>query len=270
VAEGKGGMRMEELFDLKGKVAFVTGATGLLGTKHCETLAAAGANVAVTDLDETRCIEAAEKLSAAHGVDCAGIGCDVSDKDSVAQAFGRLKERYGRLDVLLNNAAGKSENFFAPFEDFPLEDWDRVLRVNLTGMFLCAQEAGKLMLERGGGSMINVASIYGVVAPDQGVYGDSGINAPAVYSASKGGVVMLTKYLAAYWGDKGIRVNSITPGGVFDGQDPEFVKNYSRRTPMGRMADREDFRGAILYLASDASAYVTGHNLVVDGGWTAW
>jgi len=177
--------------------------------------------------------------------------------------------------VLLNNAAAKSANFFEPFETFALEEWNEVMAVNLTGAMLCAQVFGAAMAKRGGGSMVNTLSIYGIVAPDQRLYEGSeylgrAINTPAIYAASKAGLWGLTKYLAAYWGHCGVRVNAVTPGGVFSGQNGTFVENYARRTPLGRMAQADDVANAMRYLASDASKYITGHNLVVDGGWTVW
>jgi NAD(P)-dependent dehydrogenase (short-subunit alcohol dehydrogenase family) len=181
----------------------------------------------------------------------------------------------GLASVLVNNAATKSENFFAPFEDFPIEDWEAVMRVNTTGVMLGCQEFGSGMAQRGRGSIINILSIYGIVAPDQRIYDGSeyegrAINTPAVYSASKAAVWGLTRYLASYWGRQGVRVNAVTPGGVFSGQNDTFVKRYGERAPLGRMAQRDELCGALIYLASPASSYVTGHNLVVDGGWTVW
>jgi NAD(P)-dependent dehydrogenase (short-subunit alcohol dehydrogenase family) len=188
-------------------------------------------------------------------------------------------DEFGEINILHNNAAGKSKNldaFFAPFEEYSLEQWREIMAVNIDGMFLVAQAVGKQMVEQGnGGSIIQTASIYGVMAPDQRIYKESfymgrQINTPAVYAASKAAVIGLTKYLATYWADKGIRVNTITPGGVESGQNEEFKRNYAARIPLGRMADRNEMVGALIYLASDASSYVTGHNLIVDGGLQAW
>jgi NAD(P)-dependent dehydrogenase (short-subunit alcohol dehydrogenase family) len=203
----------------------------------------------------------------------------VSSRASLQAAYSKLEAAWGLPQVLINNAATKSENFFEPFETFPVEDWNEVMTVNLTGAMLSAQVFGGPMAargkEEGGASIVNTLSIYGIVAPDQRIYEGSqylgrAINTPAVYSASKAGLWGLTKYLATYWGHFGVRVNAVTPGGVFSGQNDTFVENYSRRTPLGRMASADDMANAMRYLASDASKYVTGHNLVVDGGWTAW
>ncbi len=254
-----------DLFDLSGRVALVTGGAGLLGSEYCRGLAECGASAVAADVNAR--VEAPRVHGAGSIEECAA---DVSDRESVRALVADIVQRYGRLDILVNNAATKSPNFFAPFEEFPLEDWQRVMDVNLTGMFLCAQAVGPRMLAQGRGAIVNVCSIYGLVGPDQRVYGGSSINTPAIYSVTKAGVLGLTRYLAAYWGGRGIRVNSLSPGGVQTDQDKAFVANYSRRTPMGRMARRDEMTAAVLYLVSDASSYVNGHNLVVDGGWTAW
>jgi NAD(P)-dependent dehydrogenase (short-subunit alcohol dehydrogenase family) len=263
-------MNTRELFDLSGRVAIVTGGAGLLGREHAMALADCGATVVLADVDRDACQARAKELERRSKALFVSSHADVSNPDSVREAVGEVHDRFGRIDVLVNNAAAKSKNFFAPFEEFPFEDWNRVMAVNVGGMFLFAQAVGKVMLRQGSGSVINVASIYGLVGPDQRIYEGTSINTPAVYSASKAAVLGLTRYLAAYWADKGIRVNAITPGGVFDGHQDPFLTNYSRRVPMGRMANPGELRGAIAYLASDASSYVTGHNLVLDGGWTVW
>ncbi|MFI5212921.1 MAG: SDR family oxidoreductase [Gemmatimonadales bacterium] len=259
-----------ERFRLDGRVVVVTGGTGLLGTVYCAALAEAGAGVVVADRDESACSAAARTLGAAHGDHALAVSVDVADPESVRRLIARTTDRFGRLDVLINNAALRTPRFSTPVEDYHLEDWNAVVSVNLTGTFLCAQAAGRWMKAHGGGVILNVASIYGVVAPDQRLYEGQSFNTPPVYSATKAGVIGLTRYLAAYWAKDGIRVNCLTPGGVFNDQPAEFVRRYSERSPMGRMADREEMVGAVLYLASDASSHVTGHNLVVDGGWTAW
>ena len=158
------------------------------------------------------------------------------------------------------------------FEEFPLDLWNQTLSVNLTGVFLCSQEFGRAMTKRGKGVIVNIASHYGLVGADQRIYGSSKLNSPVSYATSKGGIVNLTKYLAAYWHSKNVRVNTLTLGGVQDNsyQNKEFIKNYSKKTILGRMAKKEDYKGAILFLISDASSYMTGSNLIIDGGWTAW
>jgi len=258
------------LQSLDGKVAIVTGGGGLLGPEFGAALAEQGAAVALVDLVQEKAEAAARSLVAAFGGNILGISADIGEPDSVATMVGRVLAEFGRIDVLINGAAGRPPGFFAPFEDYALSDWDQVLSANLTGTFLCCQAVGRHMKEHGGGSIINTSSVYGVVSPDQRVYEGSSINTPAAYSASKAGVIGLTKYLSTYWASDKIRVNAITPGGVFNHQDSVFVRQYERRTPMGRMAWAHELRGAVAFLASDMSSYVTGHNLIVDGGWTVW
>ena len=265
---------------LEGRVAVVTGALGLLGRHHCHALARAGASLVVTDLDPAGCVGLADELAAAHGHPAIGHGADVTVSASVRGLRDTVLDRLGRVDVLVNNAA-VNEKVEVPgtgapltFESYPLEEWERSLRVNVTGTFLCCQALGAEMARRGRGSIVNLASTYGIVAPDQSLYrrpdGTQAFFKSAAYPTSKGAVLALTRYLAAYWGRSGVRVNALSPGGVENGQDPHFVARYSERTPLGRMADASDYEGAIVFLASDASSYVTGTNLVVDGGWTAW
>jgi NAD(P)-dependent dehydrogenase (short-subunit alcohol dehydrogenase family) len=194
----------------------------------------------------------------------------VGSEPDVRALIDRVSLSCGRLDVLVNNAATKTPDFFAPFDRFPRADWDEVMRVNLDGMFQCASAAVPLLQASPAASIVNVTSIYGISAPDQRIYEGVPFNTPAVYSASKAGVVGLTRYLATYYASAGIRCNAITPGGVEAGQPEPFVRAYGARTPLGRMARATEMGPALLFLASDASSYVTGHNLVVDGGWTAW
>lgn len=270
-----------DLFSLDNKVAIVTGACGLLGTQHCEALAAAGASVVVADLDEEAGKKVAAKLPAPAGA--AGhmaVGMDVTNTGSLEAARKRILEKYGRIDVLVNNAA-INDMFENPllagqqsmFEHYPLEMWDRSWKVNVSGVFLCSQVLGGVMAEQGGGSIINIASTYGIVAPDQSIYrneaGEQTFYKSPSYPVTKSAVIGFTKFLASYWGPKNVRVNALSPGGVENQQDPFFRNNYSRKTLLGRMAAPSDYKGAIVFLASDASGYMTGANLVVDGGWTA-
>ena len=260
-----------DAFALDGKVVVLTGAAGIIGTQVVQAFLAANARVFAIDRDAA---QLEEKLGAVHGslITCVA---DVSRRKSLEEAYQLLTSKWGQPDALLNNAATKSENFFEPFETFPVDEWNEVMSVNLTGAMLCAQVFGSPMAARGRGSIVNTLSIYGIVAPDQRIYEGSeylgrAINTPAIYAASKAGLWGLTKYLAAYWGHRGVRVNAVTPGGVFSGQNDTFVDNYARRTPLGRMGETDDMVNAMRYLSSDAAKYVTGHNLVVDGGWTAW
>ncbi len=265
------------MFELNDKTAIVTGALGLLGREHCHALAGAGANVVVVDLDADQCASFAAEL----GGGAIGIAVNITDKASVSAAKDQIIERLGHIDVLINNAA-VNEKFEDPiaaadqsrFENLPLEIWQRSLDVNVTGTFLCCQVFGAEMAKQSAGSIVNIASTYGLVAPDQSIYkkpdGTQPFFKSPAYPTTKGAVIALTRFLAAYWGRDGVRVNTLSPGGVEAGQDEYFLKNYGDRTPLGRMAAPSDYRGAIVFLASAASSYMTGANLVVDGGWTTW
>ncbi len=276
-----------DLFRLDGRVALVTGGAGLLGRRYCEALTQAGARVVIGDLDAQRAQMLADELNSSRS--CAiGSALDVTDPGSVNGSVDAAVAAFGRLDILVNNAAltvrGGSEtlkpsDYFAPFEEYSMEVWNTALRTNLTGMLLCAQAAGKQMLRQQpqGGVIVNISSTYGVVAPDQRLYdgvrspyADTGFNTPVSYAVTKTAVLGLTRYLATYWASKNIRVNALTPHGVFDNHDETFVRNFVFRSPMGRMARNDEYRGALLFLVSDASSYMTGANLIVDGGWTAW
>ena len=270
---------LSNLFDLSGKVTVVTGATGIQGTRITRGLAANGSDVAVIDLDAEATKTLAGNLEEEYGVKAVGVACDVSDQAQVQAMVPEVTDALGDIHVLHNNAASKTDNpadFFVPFEDFDFNVWRDVMAVNIDGMFLVAQAVGKQMVQQGtGGSIIQTASTYGVVGPDFGIYEGSEymghkITTPAAYAASKGAVVQLTRYLATYWGGKGIRVNTLVPGGIESGQNETFQKNYGAKTPLGRMADVDEMVGAVVYLASDASSYMTGQMMVVDGGWTAW
>lgn len=272
---------MNELdkFRLDGKVALVTGGGGLLGAEFCRALGEAGATVVVADLEAARAETVAAGLRE-QGRRAHAAGLDVTRPASVAEVFGEAQARHGRLDVLVNSAAldpkfdaEHHEQAANAFEDYPLDMWNQALAVNLTGMFLCSQAASRLMLKQAKGVIINICSTYGLVGPDQRIYERPGKPKqfkPVYYSVTKSGVLGLTRYLATYFAGTGLRVNALTPGGVFYDHDDGFVANYSARTVLGRMARKDEMNGALLFLASDASTYMTGANLVVDGGWTAW
>lgn len=267
-----------KLFDLTGRVAVVTGAVGLLGKHFCAGLADHGAKVAVVDLDENKCSAFAADLAQRFGTLTLGVSCDITDPVSVQAMADRVERDLGPVAVLHNNAATKGrklDHFFDSVKDFDIAVWREVMAVNLDGAFLVAREIGERMAARGRGSIIQTSSIYGSVGPDQRIYEGSvylgrPINTPAIYSASKAGIVGLTRHLATYWGDRGVRVNTLTPGGVSSGQNDVFDGRYSARVPAGRMASADEMVGALLFLASDASSYVTGQNIIVDGGLTAW
>jgi NAD(P)-dependent dehydrogenase (short-subunit alcohol dehydrogenase family) len=267
------------LFSLEGKTAIVTGALGLLGRHHCHALAEAGASVVVADLDAHQARSFAAELEEKYGRGVLGTATDITDPASVEALKAETLKRFDSIDVLVNNAAVddvfvSSGREAVRLENYPLELWRRSLDVNVTGTFLCSQILGAEMALRGQGSIINIASTYGVVAPDQSIYekpnGSQTFFKSPAYPTTKGAVISLTRYLAAYWGRSGVRVNSLSPGGVENSQDHYFIRNYSARTPLGRMAKPTDYKGAIVFLSSDASLYMTGANLIVDGGWTAW
>lgn len=264
---------------LDGKVALVTGATGILGRHFCQGLAEMGAAIAVVDLDAGATRDFAAQLVKDYGVAALGVACDVSSTESACDMVETVVSGLGHIDILHNNAATKGKDvraFFAPFEEYSLDTWREVMSVNIDGMFLVAQAVGRQMIHQGtGGSVIQTSSIYGLVAPDPRIYEGSlylggAINTPAVYAASKAAVIGLTRYLATHWASHNIRVNCLVPGGVSSGQNNEFGQRYSARVPLGRMAEAEEIVGTVLFLASDASSYMTGQILAVDGGWTAW
>jgi 2-deoxy-D-gluconate 3-dehydrogenase len=275
--------KIQEKFELNGRVAVVTGGVGLLGAEFCRTLAEAGAAVAVVDLNAEAAKTVAEGLTKA-GYRALAVPTDITRPESVNTMLEQVVSSFGRLDILVNSAALDPK--FDPdalakgvtagsFEEYPLEQWNAALNVNLTGMFLMTQACVKQMLAQGKkGSIINICSTYGLNGPDQRIYRKSDGSQPAYkpvyYTVTKAGVLGFTKYLSAYYMETEIRVNALTPGGVFNNHDETFVKNYSAKTILGRMARKDEMNGALLFLASDASSYMTGNNLVVDGGWTAW
>ena len=257
----------------------MTGGTGLLGAEFCVTLAEAGAALVIADIDGAAAKNLTDLL-AQSGFKALGVKTDVTKADSVQQMVAATLSKFGRLDILVNSAAldpkfdPKSQRAHSgAFEDYPLDLWQQALNINLTGAMLCAQAAAKPMLAQGNGVIINISSIYGIAAPDQKLYQRAGQPdqfKPAYYTVTKAGILGLTKYLAAYYAGKNIRVNAITPGGVYNNHADEFTQKYAARAILGRMAEKDEMNGAILFLASDASQYMTGANLVVDGGWTVW
>ncbi len=266
-------------FSLKGKTALVTGAVGILGKHFCKGLAESGANIGVIDLDASACESFAQELSKAYDIKACGLACDVSNEQQVAKTLETAIKRLGPIHILHNNAATKTDdvqNFFKKNSEFRMEDWRNVMSVNVDGMFLMARAVGQSMIQNNvQGSIIQTGSIYGVMAPDFRIYEGSEyqgskITTPAVYSASKAAVVGLTRYLSSLWGPHGIRVNTLVPGGVQSGQNKVFFDKYSARVPLGRMAQAQEMVGTLIYLASDASSYVTGQTLMVDGGLSAW
>jgi len=274
------GPKRFERFSLENRVAIITGGAGFLGKHYCQSLAEFGAHVVIADIEGAAAIEIARQVSEESGVEAFAHATDVSDPNSVKDLVAATTEKFDRIDILVNNAAldpkfdsGHIGEHTNRFEDFPFDMWQQALDVNLTGMYLCAQAVSAPMLEANRGLIVNVSSTYGMVGPDQRLYEreDEPVQyKPVTYTVTKAAVLGLTRYLATYFRNTGIRVNTLTPGGVFAGHDEEFVHRYSDKTILGRMADPDEMSGALLFLVSDASSYMTGANLVVDGGWTAW
>ncbi len=261
----------DPVFDIAGRVVVLTGACGLIGRKIAAEFAGRGAFMVLADLESADPAGFAGSLNTKEKVNAKGMACDVSRSDQVAALLKFALEAGGRLDVLINSHQYKPKGFLtAKPEEFPEELWDSVIAANLKGTFLTCRDFGKLMLSQGKGSIINFASTYGVVSSNPALYEDNSLGNPLAYSASKGGVVMLTKYLGTYWAKRGVRVNCLTPHGVWNNHEAGFVERFSRMSPMGRLMTADEVVGAALFLASDASSYVTGSNLLVEGGWTAW
>jgi NAD(P)-dependent dehydrogenase (short-subunit alcohol dehydrogenase family) len=273
---------VQQLFDLSGRVAIVTGGAGLLGYHHGAILAAAGAHVVLLDLAAADPAKRARQLADAYGTECVGLDADITNEASLLDARNQITRQFGRIDILINNAANNPKvedgdgQTWSRLENFPLDVWEADIRVGLTGAFLCSRVFGSEMVTRKSGVIINVASDLGVIAPDQRLYRVDGLPEdkqpvkPVTYSIVKTGLIGLTRYLATYWSDANIRVNAISPGGVLNGQPEVFLSRLEKLIPMGRMANRDEYQGAILFLCSDASSYMTGANLVIDGGRTCW
>ena len=272
-------MKYKNLFSLKNKVSVITGATGILGKEFSIALAEYGSDLALIDIDKASLDKMATSLSKKYGIKCKGYLCNVSHEKMVKQTVVQIEKGIGKIDILLNNAATKTdslEEFFMPLEKYDLDTWKEIMDVNLNGMYIVAKEIGSRMARRKKGSIVQTSSIYSsLMAPDQRIYKGSkylgvSINTPAAYSVSKAGIVGLTLHLASYWGKNKVRVNTLSPGGICSGQNSKFKESYSKRVPLNRMANKEEIIGAMLYLASDASSYVTGQNIFVDGGLSAW
>ena len=264
--------------DCREKVILLTGGAGLLGSALVSALASQHALLTVVDVDQTALSHLVDSLPKTHHDAVLTICADISLHSAPTEIIKRTLDQYGRVDVLVNNAASKSGNladFFISDEEFAADTWRAVMATNLDGAFFMSQAAGREMLRQGRGNIVNIASIYGVVGPDQRLYDGSEylghkISTPAAYSASKAALVGLTRHLATTWGPRGIRVNAVTPGGIESGQNERFQKNYASRVPLGRMAAVEEVAEAVLFLISENSRYMNGHNLVVDGGFSAW
>ena len=269
------GTSEDQLFSVRDRIVAVTGGSGRLGSSFCTALLSRGAKVAVLDAAPPAALKG-------RGSDASlrFEAVDVADRASLADALANIERDWGVPHGLVNAAAidappdaPPEEN--GPFETYPAESWDKIMAVNVKGVMLSCQVIGAAMAEAGRGAIVNIASIYGLVSPDQRLYdyrrarGET-FYKPVAYSASKSALLNLTRYLATYWAGQGVRVNTLTPGGVFAGQERDFLDGYEARVPLGRMARADEYDGAVLFLLSDASSYMTGANLVVDGGWTAW
>ncbi len=273
---------MRNLFDLSGRVAIITGGAGFLGPKHAEAIACYGGLAIIADLPHKQPEMVAQRISEETGTRVLGVATDVTQRQQIESLLQKVLSEYGRVDILVNNAANNPKvestglTGWARFENFPLSLWDDDLNVILKGAFLCCQVIGTEMARRKNGVILNVASDLAVIGPDQRLYRQQGLPEdqqpvkPVTYSVAKTGLIGLTRYLATYWADAGVRVNAISPGGVYNNQPDDFVQRLSSLIPMGRMADFDEWQGAILFLVSDASSYVTGVNLVIDGGRSVW
>ena len=271
-----------DLFRLDGKVAIVTGGAGLLGEKHAEVIAEAGGVPVLWDVNRDGLRKVADGLWKRHNVEVSGMVVDITDPKKVKESVQTVLDNHHRVDILINNASNdpkvdaREEISWSRLESFPLSTWEKDIAVGLTGAYLCSQVIGTHMAETSGGVILNIASDLGVIAPDQRIYHQPGVEdqmqpvKPVTYSVIKHGLIGLTKYLATYWAEKQVRVNAISPGGVYNDQPKEFVDKLSDLIPMGRMAKSDEYQAAVLFLVSDASSYMTGANLIIDGGRTCW
>jgi len=269
-------------FDLTGRVAVITGGAGLLGAQHARAIAGAGGIPVLVDIQQQRASETAAALAHEYGVPAIGCAADITKQPEIEMLRTEILSRFGRVDILINNAANNpkmeasTEVNFSRLENFPLAQWEADIAVGLTGAFLCSKVFGSHMASNGGGVIVNVASDLALIAPDQRIYRQPGVPEqmqpvkPVTYSVVKSALVGLTRYLATYWADKKVRVNAISPGGVYNGQPEDFVARLTNLIPLGRMAAINEYQGAIVFLCSDASSYMTGTNLVVDGGRSCW
>lgn len=269
-------------FDLTGRVAVITGGAGMLGVKHGEAIAELGGIPVLVDLNEDVARQKAQALATQFNTRALGMSCDITSPEAVRALDRRLKDEFGGVDILINNAAvnpkvesGISAKDFSRLENFPLETWNRDVAVGLTGPFLCSQVFGAGMAAKGKGVIVNIASFYGLIAPNQKLYRIEGLPddqqpmKPISYTVVKAGLIGMTSYLATYWPGK-VRVNALAPGGIYNGQPEEFLARFRGVAPMARMGGQDEFKGALAFLASDASSYMTGQTVAVDGGATCW
>lgn len=274
---------LANVFDLSGRVAVITGGAGLLGVKHAQAIARAGGAPVLFDINQAAAEARAKEIAAEYKVEASGFAVDITDEDAVQRSLDAVLSRHGRVDILVNNAANNPKQEatekkveWSRLENFPRKQWDADVAVGVTGAFLCSQVFGTKMAEQGKGVILNIASDLALIGPDQRIYRKPGLAEdeqpvkPVTYSVVKAALIGLTRYLATYWAHRGVRVNSLTPGGVYQNQPDEFVAKLTNLIPMGRMANVDEYQGAVLFLCSDASSYMTGANLAIDGGRTAW
>jgi NAD(P)-dependent dehydrogenase (short-subunit alcohol dehydrogenase family) len=271
----KSKINLKNLFELQNKTVILTGSAGRLGTRFAHVLSSAGANVILVDIQNKKNLSLAKTLQKKYHTKPMAVNIDINQEKEVKYLTKIVLKKFKKIDILVNNAHYVERNDpqkNSNFENYPTSLWEKMTSDNLRGLFLCSKEIGKIMSKQNKGVIVNISSIHGIVGADQRIYGKSKLNSPVTYAVFKGGLVNMTRYLAAYWQGKNIRVNTLTLGGVFDKQlhkDKSFVKKYSEKTILGRMAKKEDYDGSLLFLASDASSYMTGSNLIIDGGWTA-
>ncbi|MEW6600338.1 MAG: oxidoreductase [Nitrospirota bacterium] len=256
-------MNYKGLFSCENKSAVVTGGGGLIGREIIRALREFGAEVYAADIDR-------EKTADTTDDSIKFLRMDITSEESVNNAVDEVVKQSGRIDILVNCAYPRTADWGAKFEDIKFDSWGKNVNDHLGGYFLSCRAAAERMKKQGSGSIINLSSIYGVTAPDFSIYEGTPMTMPAAYASIKGGIIALTRYIATYYGKHNVRANCISPGGIFDNQPNEFVRRYSQKTPLGRMGRPDEIVGAVMYLASDASSYVTGENILIDGGWTAW
>ena len=273
---------VKQSFDLKGKVAVITGGAGLLGEKHAEAIAEFGGIPILLDIDEKAGTKKASRISNEYQVDCEFMLCDITDESQILSVRDTLLSRFGHIDILINNAAidpkikDDSEINLSRLENFSIDQWNLELSVGLTGSMLCSKIFGYEMSKAGEGVILNISSDLGIIAPDQRIYKKDGLPEneqpvkPVTYSVIKHGLIGLTKYLATYWADKGVRCNALCPGGIYNNQPDEFVKKISNLIPLGRMADEDEYKASVVFMVSEASAYMNGSVVSMDGGRSCW